>query len=241
MQKENKKEAEKAEALLLRTFDYAWNKGGNGVRRRNDVLVKLDEIISNSISVNMISRKFRQWMWDNSFGREKFGIRIKRSTHATETESISSIDPGNKDLRSQIFKLGKSRPSLVRSKSSISDAELVPVGIVPILNESISQNILATTRKGVLVMDQCDKSVVCGVVFDDGSVCMEEPVQGRERCILHKGMRITGSVFKSRTDGKSIVCGVKFGDGMTCMELPVKGRKRCELHKGMRVKTTSIL
>ncbi|KAK9101220.1 hypothetical protein Scep_024650 [Stephania cephalantha] len=236
---ENKKEAEKAEALLLRTFDYAWNKGGNGVRRRNDVLLKLDEIVSNSISVDMIRRKFQQWMWDNSFGRKKVGIRIK-SIHATETESTSSIDSENKDPRFRIFKLGRSRPSLVRNKSSISDAELVPVGSVPILNESISQNILITTRNGVLMMDQCDKSVVCGVVFDDGSVCMEEPVQGRKRCILHKGMRTNGSICKSRADCKLIICGARLGHGMTCMEMPVKGRKRCELHKGMKVKTTTI-
>ena len=40
---DNKQEAEKTEALLLRVFDYAWNKLQNGACRREEILLKLEQ------------------------------------------------------------------------------------------------------------------------------------------------------------------------------------------------------
>ena len=37
---DNKQEAEKTEALLLRVFDYAWYKLQNGACRREEILLK---------------------------------------------------------------------------------------------------------------------------------------------------------------------------------------------------------
>ncbi|XP_020083923.1 protein EFFECTOR OF TRANSCRIPTION 2-like isoform X2 [Ananas comosus] len=36
-----------------------------------------------------------------------------------------------------------------------------------------------------------DEHVICGIAIDDNLVCTNKPVQGRKRCELHKGRRIT--------------------------------------------------
>lgn len=88
--------------------------------------------------------------------------------------------------------------------------------------------------------------------LEDGSRCIEIPVQGRKRCELHKGMKISTSrsvqekgstVSKSdtileREEGHSIICGVFLSDASVCSARPIDGRKRCELHKGMNVCTS---
>ncbi|CAL5186363.1 unnamed protein product [Lathyrus oleraceus] len=38
------------------------------------------------------------------------------------------------------------------------------------------------------------KTVICGIVLEDGSTCRKEPVKGRKRCHEHKGKRIRASV-----------------------------------------------
>lgn len=38
-----------------------------------------------------------------------------------------------------------------------------------------------------------DRTVICGVSLDDGSICRRPPLKGRKRCTQHKGLRISRS------------------------------------------------
>ncbi|KAK6944843.1 hypothetical protein RJ641_025945, partial [Dillenia turbinata] len=98
----------------------------------------------------------------------------------------------------------------------------------------------------------------CGLLLDDGSLCISPPTQGRKRCEKHKGKKSHGSISKLEADKASqdlhnfilqpavsswnsamknseVVCGVEFPDGSFCTRPPPVGRKRCEEHKGLRV------
>ncbi|KAL5079867.1 hypothetical protein RYX36_008288 [Vicia faba] len=45
-----------------------------------------------------------------------------------------------------------------------------------------------------LVDESITKTVICGIVLEDGSTCRKEPVKGRKRCHEHKGKRVRASV-----------------------------------------------
>ena len=70
---DNKQEAEKTEALLLRVFDYAWNKLQNGACRREEILLKLEQGAASHRS-SLLSRV--RHMKQDIFG-VKAGIKIK--------------------------------------------------------------------------------------------------------------------------------------------------------------------
>ncbi|CAK8533876.1 unnamed protein product [Lathyrus sativus] len=44
------------------------------------------------------------------------------------------------------------------------------------------------------VDESITKTVICGIVLEDGSTCRKEPVKGRKRCHEHKGKRIRASI-----------------------------------------------
>ncbi|XP_071742369.1 protein EFFECTOR OF TRANSCRIPTION 2-like [Rutidosis leptorrhynchoides] len=80
----------------------------------------------------------------------------------------------------------------------------------------------------------------CGVALGQGSICTRNPVEGRKRCIDHKGMKINAFVktrlHTNTEDTLNLACGVTLDDGSFCTKVPVAGRKQCEEHKGMRIK-----
>ncbi|KAK2416719.1 protein EFFECTOR OF TRANSCRIPTION [Trifolium repens] len=43
------------------------------------------------------------------------------------------------------------------------------------------------------VQESFTKTIICGVILDDGSTCTRQPVKGRKRCHEHKGKRIRGN------------------------------------------------
>ncbi|XP_047334854.1 protein EFFECTOR OF TRANSCRIPTION 2-like [Impatiens glandulifera] len=96
-------------------------------------------------------------------------------------------------------------------------------------------------------------TVICGVALGEGTICKQKPVEGRKRCLEHKGMKINGSTSKMIKDEEEIgietspekannnepptsesICGLNLENGNFCMMPSVKGRKRCNQHKGMR-------
>lgn len=269
----NKSDAEKAEAQLLDAFDYAWNKESNGVRRPNDVYKKLDKVGLENTRFPSFASKIR------IFRPKKMGVRIKACNSNSNLE--------NNNLFTRIFKTGRSRPRNISSRFDLSEDHAnicgVSIGCGSVCQSSplegrrrcskhkgmkingITTKLIAEENFGNndLYTDLGDKVLfpICGFNLENGTVCDKRPVQGRKRCMEHKGMRITRSctliapgdcdqVFKMHevdtlestfsseraiTNKIEISCGVKLSDGTFCTEPPVRGRKRCKEHKGMRI------
>uniref|UniRef100_A0A7C8ZMZ9 Uncharacterized protein n=1 Tax=Opuntia streptacantha TaxID=393608 RepID=A0A7C8ZMZ9_OPUST len=112
-----------------------------------------------------------------------------------------------------------------------------------------------------MIIDQCSQICICGVALNDGSVCSRPPVEGRKRCALHKGRRLTlttksltlahdqeyvqekspanNAISVFNDDFPPTICGVIIpqldGTMTPCAKPPFPGRKRCLEHRGMRV------
>ncbi|XP_077209945.1 uncharacterized protein LOC143845469 isoform X2 [Tasmannia lanceolata] len=95
-----------------------------------------------------------------------------------------------------------------------------------------------------------EEYTICGVALGNGSVCRSRPIDGRQRCGEHKGMRVNGTFstsFVPKGDMETkrnhfkeeyTICGVALGNGSVCRSRPIEGRQRCGEHKGMRVNET---
>ncbi|THF99997.1 hypothetical protein TEA_017535 [Camellia sinensis var. sinensis] len=226
----NKRDAEKTEAQVLDTFDYAWNKGGNGVRRPNDILKKLDRSTSRNTKFHVIVKKLQ------TFRQKKMGIKIE-ACKPLPWENVSNTYSyqENNDLFSRIFKIGRSQPRLVQLRHGFNEdyASICGVALghgsvcrrLPVEGRKrcaehkglkINGNHLKVeyrassfshdTMKPQLVVDDCpvgkDSFPICGVALDDGILCRRQPVRGRKRCEEHKGRKITKSFSESRTKNK---------------------------------------
>ncbi|TVU38172.1 hypothetical protein EJB05_11528 [Eragrostis curvula] len=189
---DNKQEAEKTEAQLLRVFDYAWNKLQNGACRREEVLLKLERI---SYRSSLLSRV--RHMKQTIFG-EKAGIKIKGS---------GSVDTPSGIMRSMLPRVHtfvRFRPHLVNSDDGEGETIDIPWNRTYQGNTFGNRQAHGRRSEGYKVkrIDVAKRRTVpiqyfnsvCGVVLEDGSSCLEEPVQGRKRCNLHKGRRIKGSL-----------------------------------------------
>ncbi|KAL7601914.1 hypothetical protein Lser_V15G25601 [Lactuca serriola] len=204
---DNKKDAEKTETQLLKTFDYAWNRGMNGERRPVDIHQKL-KTASNTKRVP-ISRVFKKL---HLIPPKKVGLNIKHcDPPVLENGSNFYTKQNDTNILTRIFKFTRSRPSLVAN------------------NHDTNNN--------------SDDDRICGVALGHGSICTRPPVEGRKRCVDHKGMKVNASVkvksrlFTGTNTDTEVCCGVTLDDdGSICTRMPVAGRKRCEEHKGMRIK-----
>ncbi|XP_065850739.1 protein EFFECTOR OF TRANSCRIPTION 2-like isoform X2 [Euphorbia lathyris] len=231
----DKRSAEKTEAQLLDTFDYAWNKGSNGDRRPKDIIQKLGEIASrSSFKFTTISKKLL-------FLRPgQVGIKIEAGKPPLPEEC--TVD--GKSFLHGIFKFSRWQPRLlVPEKSGIEENSSTICGIltsegIPCKQAPVPGRKRCKQHKGMRIYGLKAKPIapenshslpdvhldssssVCGVNLGDGNFCKKEAVSGRKRCKEHKGMRIKSSVFKPISEEKQKQC-----------------RKRCEEHKGMRVST----
>ncbi|KAI4379524.1 hypothetical protein MLD38_005806 [Melastoma candidum] len=241
----SKADAERMEFLLLKTFDYAWNKGANGARRPDDVFRKLDEVSSRGHSLSSFAKKLLHIspkkvgvkIKGEPHADEKdlnMAIKMKREPHLDEKDPISSYHDGHGSSFRGIVKLTRSRPTPLNSSES------------------------------------ADSDTICGIELTNGLICRNSPAEGRKRCPHHKGMKVSvrqqltvpservyGSDELSSYDyqlthsaasdncpagsSSSLICGVILGDGSSCLKSPVLGRKRCSEHKGMRVWNTEDL
>ncbi|KAH7854982.1 hypothetical protein Vadar_019855 [Vaccinium darrowii] len=264
----NKAEAEKEETRLLKKYDYAWNKGNNGVRRHKDVLQKLDGSTSSNTQLLDLSRKLS--------GYRPSGIY-------TNWES--------NDLLPQIFKFGRSQPRLVspifRFNDDLSNICGVVLGHGSVcIRPPVGGRKRCDEHKGMKVQGSTSKQLItdgkshvssfpsCSLTLDDGSLCRKPPVHGNKRCEEHKGRKITASrpsesvatgkqqdyvygpvfeaprahkpqvpVFSERsvTNTKlDTICGVDLDNGSFCTKRPVVGRKRCEEHKWRRANESKL-
>jgi hypothetical protein len=196
-QMDNKQEAEKTEALLLRVFDYAWNKLQNGACRREEILHKLELQAANHRS--LLSRVSD--MKQKIFG-EKAGIKIKGSGSANTSPGII------KSMLPRVRTIVRFRPQVLNSEDNEGEMTDIPwkkISDIPYANRQAHRRrsegykvkkIDVTKRRTVPIQDS---NSVCGVVLEDGSSCLEHPVHGRKRCSLHKGKRVKGSPKSSPT------------------------------------------
>lgn len=186
----NKQEAEKTEAQLLRVFDYAWNKLQNGACRREEILLKLQQgALGHGSSLLSRVRHFKQKM----FG-EKAGIKISRSGSVDISSGIMD------NMLPRVHAFVGFRPQLVNSGDNVDEAIDIHWKNTYEGNTCSKQahgrsegykvkKINVIKRRTVPIRDS---NSVCGVMLQDGS-CLERPVQGRKRCELHKGRRVTGN------------------------------------------------
>lgn len=197
----SKREAEKTEARRLDKFDYAWNKGNNGVRRDNDILDILDRSTSSNTQLLAIAKKLQ------NFHQKKIGIKIDACKPLLlENGSNIYTNQDSNDFPSHILKIGRSQPRLVSLSFGFNE----------------------------------DTSHICGVALSHGSVCRRPPVEGRKRCVEHRGTKTNGLTSKLITEGSFSICGITLNDGTLCRRQPVQGRKRCEEHKGRKIKGSSL-
>ena len=195
---DNKQEAEKTEALLLRVFDYAWYKLQNGACRREEILLKLEWGAASHRS-SLLSRV--RHMKQDIFG-VKVGIKIKGSGSVNTSPGIM------KSMLPRVRTFVGFRPQLVNSDDSGGEAIDIPskkISGIPCGNRQARRRrseghkvkkIDVTKRRTVPIQES---NSFCGVVLEDGSSCLEHPVEGRKRCSLHKGRRVKGSPKSSST------------------------------------------
>ncbi|KAH9607988.1 hypothetical protein KSS87_016737 [Heliosperma pusillum] len=223
----SKSEAERTEADLLEKFDYAWNKLGNGSRRPDDILNKIDMISSKTHHIPKI------WKLLQTLNDQKVGIPIKAEKLSLDNkpDHDTRIYDEKLGLFDRVFKFSRSRP-----RSVVPDPET----IVQDFNETVICGVTSSNGKvcikppvegrkrcaehkgmkltckpvikdlGTNNLEQENSpsnvinNVICGVKLHEGSHCERPPLPGRKRCMEHKGMRVNQAVFKDSTP-KSLI------------------------------------
>ncbi|KAL6657684.1 hypothetical protein ACP70R_005464 [Stipagrostis hirtigluma subsp. patula] len=189
---DNKQEAEKTEAQLLRVFDYAWNKLQNGSCRREEILLKLEQ---GALCYRSSLFSKVRYMKQKIFG-QKPGIKIKRSGSAdTSSDIMESMLPRVRTFvgfRPQIVKAdhGGGEAIDIRWKKT-SEGNTCGNRQAHRRSEGYKVKKIDVAKRRTVPIQ--DSNSVCGVVLEDGSSCLEHPVQGRKRCSLHKGRRVKDS------------------------------------------------
>lgn len=212
------KDAERTEAQLLGKFDYAWNKGSNGVRRHNDVLRKV-EGISRETRLPAFIRKLQL-----SLEKQK-GIRIK-ACKPLFLENGSDFHDSFKstNLLPQNFKFGRSQPRIVSVISGVNCDHNIICGVAlghgsVCMRPPITGNKRCVEHKGMKVNSVHSKLIaegsentrpcesrgeenapICGFILDSGAPSTRKPFQRNNRCIEHKGRRIRGFFSQPMTD-----------------------------------------
>ncbi|XP_073116820.1 protein EFFECTOR OF TRANSCRIPTION 2 isoform X1 [Elaeis guineensis] len=215
----SKKEAEKKEASLLEVFDYAWNRRGNGVCRREEVLSKLDNAARplsklDNAATSPISSAYRKvQQWKQTVFDKKAGIKINGSMPLDEVGSSE----GRKGFLPDVLKFVTSRPRLVQGGDGIpGDHDICGVAIgggLVCRNKPVKGRERCEEHKGRRIAGigkvtsgevtaTSEKSSVCGFFSEGGSVCSELAIHGRKRCELHKGRRVLESHLHISSDSK---------------------------------------
>ncbi|KAF7142660.1 hypothetical protein RHSIM_Rhsim05G0022900 [Rhododendron simsii] len=234
----NKSNAEKIEAQLLDMFDYAWNKGSNGVRRPNDILQKLDRSTSPGTRFPAIVRKLL------TFQEKKKGIKIEACKPLKlEKGSNTYAHEKNNDLLSQILKIGRSRLRFVSVKYAFDEDHATTCGValghgsvcrrIPVEGrkrcaEHKGMKVNALTSK--LILDE--KSPIDETTVDSG-------VDATSFCYDKVKPQLVTDSFPVGNNSV-LICGITSDDGTLCKKQPVQGRKRCEEHKGRKITRSHI-
>ncbi|XP_012076894.1 protein EFFECTOR OF TRANSCRIPTION 2 isoform X2 [Jatropha curcas] len=223
----DKRSAEKTEALLLDTFDYAWNKGSNGARRPDDIIQKLSKIASSNSTFSSIAKRIL------FLSPGRVGIRIEANKPLSPEKCTIHEEENGKIFLKGIFKFSRSQSRLVSEKCGI-DEDFIPRcgfimnGGIPCRRPPVKGRKRCEEHKGMRIYgssssksiaegnshnfpdvhlnssthDDQDHTIECGVNLGDGNFCRRQPVSGRKRCEEHKGMRVKRSVSKPIAEEK---------------------------------------
>ena len=227
---ESKRDAERTESRLLKTFDYAWNKGSNGARRPSDVLRKLEKTSSSTPPFPSITRKFQM------LGQKQVGIIIKASKPFLQENGLST-DQDINSLLARVFKFGRSQPRLVSDRVGVTGNYNSTCGVA--LGDGticerppVEGRKRCAEHKGMKTKSSFSKPIV---ERKPQMVDLNRESEG------HSAQSYGYTVNFQLVGGKcpvnkdfTIICGVILDDGFPCKRQPVLGRKRCEEHKGMR-------
>ncbi|XAR67179.1 hypothetical protein NMG60_11013643 [Bertholletia excelsa] len=232
----SKRDAEKTEAQLLETFDYAWNRGNNGIRRPSDIIQKIHKIDSRKSLFTSISRKLQ------NLHKKKVGIKIEACKPIMLGDSSATYsNQEDKNLLFQIFKIGRSWPRQVSPRNSSNDNNLNICGVA-LGHGSVCRRVPVEGRKrcadhkGMKINGFTSKLIAEGKPLADYGNLESSFVDN-----LEHGGHYTPSFSHGKMKSLPIAdnsfpnCGITLGDGSSCRRRPVKGRKRCEEHKGRRV------
>ncbi|KAI3714588.1 hypothetical protein L6452_21545 [Arctium lappa] len=237
----SKKDAEITESQLLKTFDYAWNRGMNGERRPDDIHQKLNAAASSAKRVPLVFKKL------HVFHPKKVGLSIKRcDSNVLENGSSFYTKQKGTNILSRIFKFSRTRPTLVSKECDMNNNDGNTCGVALgygsiCTRPPVDGRKRCADHKGMKVnafIKPCSLTNTenilhrtCGVTLDDGSLCTRAPVLGRKRCVEHKGMRINRRVpipFVTQEKRYTTSSGFDLGMGAFC-----KRQVSCEEHKGM--------
>lgn len=246
-QMNNKKDAQMTEAQLLKTFDYAWNASGNGRRRQNDVLKKLEDIASRSTKFTIIARKLLL-----PFRQKQMGIKIEtRKPIPTEIKPADYAEEKN-NLFSRILNFSRSRPRLVADTADINGTDSSSCGVVigygvVCKKPPVDGRKRCTEHKGMRINGLLKNSsgrLIVRMSVDVGTTKYgDRDLSGINAETSYNTEELEASVSDSFSNKGNFlpICGVVLCDGSPCRRPPVQGRKRCEEHKGRRIRTKTLI
>ncbi|XP_039064348.1 protein EFFECTOR OF TRANSCRIPTION 2-like [Hibiscus syriacus] len=232
--KENKADARRTEAQLLNTYDYAWNKGSNGVRRHNDILQKLDKRASTNFSRKNLPLLQKQ-----------VGIKIKSSKLLSDDNEFSKHTHGEShNFLPLAFKFSRSQPRLVSDHGGSDKNDTITCGVV-LEDGSICGRTPAKGKKQCAehMGKKTKESSICGALTGKGTPC-NRTVNENGRCWQHLNYSVSSSSGSSFTrhsnygDSYTSICGVPTGKGTPCNRT-VNGNGRCWQHLNYGVSSSS--
>ncbi|KAK6944842.1 hypothetical protein RJ641_025944 [Dillenia turbinata] len=228
---ESKKIAVKMEAQLLNKFDYAWNKGSNGVRRPHDVLQKLKKTAAPSTTRwSSIIRKLQ------NFNQRKVGIKIEGTKPVLLEDGPNVyVDEKHNDFLSRIFKFGRSRPRVVNSRTTLEEKNILICGVA-LGDGSVCQNPAVERRKrcvehkGMRV-----NGLTTRLILGSKSHASYAGFESRNISNSQSEDRLAAAAEECSTNEYfHPICGLLLDDGSLCRSPPIQGRKRCGKHKGKK-------
>ncbi|XP_051150282.1 protein EFFECTOR OF TRANSCRIPTION 2-like [Andrographis paniculata] len=217
---QSKKEAEMTEKKMLENFDYAWNKGGNGVRRDDDIFQKLQDL-SKASRFYLLAKKLLD------FNQKPVGIKIENLETDSCKNGSNTSDTNNGVTFSKIYGIKKVKPEQVQNGCSdhvpdicgvVSNGSVCtapPVKgrkrcaehkgmrvkssnskpVTKVKTSSNTANLDSNFQDQPYIYEESSNDIgpICGFVLNDGSPCRRKPFQKNKRCLEHKGRRIRKS------------------------------------------------
>lgn len=243
---ENKREAEKTEAKLLNRFDYAWNTRSNGVRRPNDILLKLNITAANTTQFTDVLRKILP------FGQKQVGISIKaHKLPSPENKWSACADEESYNFLSRVFKFSRSVPRFLSDRSIVIEENTSFCGVVlgdglVCRRPPVNRRKRCAEHKGMRINGSIPVVVPTLVTVGNsdstlGSVSNNpadregDNHNAQNHC--YDSVKGPAVVVKCPvSENLTPICGFHSHDSSPCRRQPTQGRKRCDEHKGMRIR-----
>ncbi|OIT02304.1 PREDICTED: protein EFFECTOR OF TRANSCRIPTION 2-like isoform X2 [Nicotiana attenuata] len=225
------KDAEKTEAQLLDRFDYAWNKGSNGVRCHNDVLRKLDGV-SRATRLPAFVRKLQL-----SLEKQK-GVRIQ----ACKPLLLENGDDFHDTFKStyflpEIVKFGRSQPRIVSLSSCVNNDPNNICGVAlghgsVCIRPPITGNKRCAEHKGMKVNGVEHKGMRVKKPISEQLGKIPSVFAGPATKISSEKMHWNIDI---PSVNHSPACGATSLNGSFCRRKLSEGNKRCWQHKGAEI------